>query len=235
MDRCPANNWTSRRLQPLRWRLRAAAVMKVRRPACDEHPSKPSSLNNAANQLTTLVGRKHPPRAERMTGPEGWLTLSKLRRARYRSGCVGMRRPPRFLAIESCTARLSATLPRASSTIDHSSRAISQARSPALTDKRIITRSRAGNGALDVLSNMRRNIWCVTTLACLPGISRNSFGCEGGIRVRENELETVARRATRNDLGDGRGTGTARMKRRGLMVEPRFASCGFNILPRASL
>src|ERR1700733_11794188 len=70
--------------------------MKVRRPECDEHPSKPSSLNSAANQLTTLVGRKQPPRAERMTGPKGSLIRTKLRSAWRRSGCMGMRRPPRL-------------------------------------------------------------------------------------------------------------------------------------------
>jgi len=66
-------------------------------------------------------------------------------------------------------------LARASSTIDHSSRAISQARSPALTDNKIIARSRAWNGVLDVLRSIRRNIWGVTTLACLPGMIRNSL------------------------------------------------------------
>jgi hypothetical protein len=57
--------------------LRAAPVMKVRRPECDEQPSKPRSEKSAANQLTTLVGRKWPPRVERMTGPEGSLIRSK--------------------------------------------------------------------------------------------------------------------------------------------------------------
>jgi hypothetical protein len=167
MDRCPASSWTSRRLHPLRWIFRAAAVMKVRRPEWDEQPLKPSFLNRAANQLTTLVGRKQPPRAERMTGPEGWLIRNKSRSARRRSGCMGMRRPPRLpkefpicpaskprssrppscdscceerqgqfpardrvmillsviLAIAWWIARMSATLPRASRTIDHSSRA----------------------------------------------------------------------------------------------------------------
>src|ERR1700722_7597302 len=157
-----------------------------------------------------------------MTGPEGSLILSKLRSARRRSGCMGMRRPPRFLAIASWIARMSATLPRASRTIDHSSWAISQARSPALTDKRIITRSRAGNGALDVLRNIRRNIWGVTTLACLPGILRNSLGDgrrKSGAEFGCDEMKTIARRATPNDLGDG-GLGRFRAEWRGLMREP---------------
>jgi hypothetical protein len=94
-----------------------------------------------------------------------------------------MRRPPRFLAIASWIARISVTLPRASRAIDHSSRAISQARSPALTDNKIIARSRTGNGVLDVLRSIRRNIGDVTTLACLPGMMRNSLGC--GRRRRE--------------------------------------------------
>jgi hypothetical protein len=55
-----------------------------------------------------------------------------------------MRRPAYFLAMASRTAIVSATLPRASRTIDQSRLAISHARLPALTDGRIIARSRAG-------------------------------------------------------------------------------------------
>src|SRR5271168_4084701 len=44
---------TSRRLHPERWMLRAATVMKLRRPECEEQPSNPSALNSATNQLTT--------------------------------------------------------------------------------------------------------------------------------------------------------------------------------------
>jgi hypothetical protein len=233
----PGEQLTSRRLHPLRWMLRAAAVMKVRRPECDEHPSKPSSLNSAANQLTTLVGRKQPPRAERMTGPNGSLIRNKLRSAWRRSGCMGMRRPPRFLAIASWMARMSATLPRAARAIDHSSPAISQARRPALIDKRIITRSRAGNGAIDVLRNIRRNIWGVTTLACLPGILRNSLGGgrrKAGAEFGWDEMKKGRPKGKRNDLGDG-GLGTTPG---GVARSDEGAALGFgrfSILPRASL
>lgn len=56
-DRYPACSWTSRRLQPARWGLRAAWVMKLRRPEWDEHPAKPRALYSATNQLTRLLGR----------------------------------------------------------------------------------------------------------------------------------------------------------------------------------
>ena len=39
VERCPARSCTSRRLQPERWMLRAATMMKLRRPECDEQPS----------------------------------------------------------------------------------------------------------------------------------------------------------------------------------------------------
>src|SRR6516165_10703289 len=49
--------------------LRAATVMKLRRPECDEQPSKPSSWNSATNQLTMLFAFRCDPRYERITGP----------------------------------------------------------------------------------------------------------------------------------------------------------------------
>jgi hypothetical protein len=42
--------------------LRAARVMKLRRPECDEQPPKLSSLNRVTNQLTTLFAVRCPAR-----------------------------------------------------------------------------------------------------------------------------------------------------------------------------
>ena len=49
--------------------LRAATVMKLRRPECDEQPSKPSCWNSATHQLTTVLAFRCDPRYERITGP----------------------------------------------------------------------------------------------------------------------------------------------------------------------
>src|ERR1019366_6225216 len=100
--------------------------MKVRRPECDEQPSNPKLANKTVNHVTMLVGGMPTPRIERTTGPDGADVLLRATSARLRLGCIGMRRPPRFLAMASETARQSATRPRASRTIDQSSRAISQ-------------------------------------------------------------------------------------------------------------
>ena len=97
--------------------LRAATVMKLRRPECDEQPSKPSSLNSAANQLTTLLALRCEPRYERITGPTGSVSRASRSRARRRSGCIGMRLPPRFFAMASRTLRVPETRPCASRTI----------------------------------------------------------------------------------------------------------------------
>ena len=83
---------------------------------------------------------------------------------------MGIRRPPRFFAMTSRTWIVPDTRPCASSTIDQSRPAISQARRPALIESRIIARSRAGNEERETWRSMRFSMGGVTTLACLPGI-----------------------------------------------------------------
>ena len=72
----PTHRRTSRRLQPVRWMLRATLVMKVLRPEWDEQPWYPISANSVATQLTTLVGRRHPPRVDRMASAP-WCSLRR--------------------------------------------------------------------------------------------------------------------------------------------------------------
>src|ERR1700677_3368992 len=117
--------------------------MKLRRPECDEQPSKPNSLNSVTNQLTTLFAFRWDPRYERITGPIGGVVWARRSKARRRSGCIGIRRPPRFFAMTSRTLIVPDTRPCGSRTIDQLRPAISQARRPAFMERRIIARSRA--------------------------------------------------------------------------------------------
>ena len=57
IERWPASCRTSRKLPPALNTSRAALVIKVRRPECDEQPSRPSAWNAVANQITMLTGR----------------------------------------------------------------------------------------------------------------------------------------------------------------------------------
>jgi len=144
--------------------------MKLRRPECDEQPSKPRSEYNVRNQFTMEFAFKCEPRYERIIGPMGSVVRSNRSRAWRSSGCVGTRRPPRFFAILSLTFIVPDTRPRGSRTIAQSSPAISHARNPALTDRSIITRSRSGVDECEIRRSMRLSIAGVTTLACFPGI-----------------------------------------------------------------
>lgn len=88
IDRCPASSCTSRRLQPARCALRAAEVMNVHRPECDEQPTTPSSAKSWTNQLTILFGRIGPRRADWITGPKPPASCLRIVRARRQSGHV---------------------------------------------------------------------------------------------------------------------------------------------------
>ena len=89
-------------------------------------------LEQATNQLTTLSSPSSAP--PRYGADDRARTVALPQRAfnaRRRSGCMGIRRPPRFLAMMSRTLIVSETRPCASRTIDQSRPAISQARRPA--------------------------------------------------------------------------------------------------------
>src|SRR6476659_4499541 len=67
----PARSCTSRRLPPTWETLRAARVMKVRRPECDEQPSIFSEVYSRWNHKRTVAGDTPPPRSEKMRGRSG--------------------------------------------------------------------------------------------------------------------------------------------------------------------
>src|SRR5262245_18082290 len=48
--------------------LRAARVMQVRRPACDEHPSIFSDVESRWHHKRTIAGDSPPPRSEKKIG-----------------------------------------------------------------------------------------------------------------------------------------------------------------------
>jgi len=56
-----------------------------------------------AMQFTMLFAFKCAPRQERITGPIGSVVRASRSNARRRSGCMGIRRPPRFFAMTSRT------------------------------------------------------------------------------------------------------------------------------------
>src|SRR4051812_30201972 len=172
--------------------LRAALVMNVRRPECDEQPSKPSSRNITTNQFTMLFAVIGPPRSEQTIGPKRIVSSLSSIRARRRSQWIGIRRPERFLAIASQTLSDHPMLPLPSSTIDHSSPAISQARRPALTASSMMTRLR--RGYLDRLAypSMRLSMPGVITLACRPAITLSLNGSHESARTPgEGSVETL--------------------------------------------
>jgi hypothetical protein len=72
--------------------------MKVRRPECDEQPSRPIARNVRANHSTMLAARMRPPRSEVTMGPEGTIIARQTLSACRSSGCSGMRRPDHFAA-----------------------------------------------------------------------------------------------------------------------------------------
>src|SRR3989442_12334699 len=89
----PASSCTSCRLPPTWETLRAARVMKVRRPECDEQPSIFSEVYSRWNHKRTVAGDNPPPRSEKMMGRSGptpshrhvWSVTSAV----YTSGCMG--------------------------------------------------------------------------------------------------------------------------------------------------
>jgi hypothetical protein len=124
--------------------LRAARVMKVCRPACDEHPTIFSDVDKRWNHKRTVAGESPPPRSEKRMGRSGVAMSARaacnVTNAACRSGCRGMVRPPVFpLLARFGTWSTSATCPAASVTIAHVSDAISLARRPAFIDNRNIT------------------------------------------------------------------------------------------------
>src|SRR3989441_10555025 len=93
-----ASSCTSRRLPPTCETLRAARVMKVRRPECDEHPSILSAVYRRWNHKRTVVGDNPPPRSEKSTACSGRgaspRAVCKAVSASCKSGCSGIVRPP---------------------------------------------------------------------------------------------------------------------------------------------
>src|SRR5438874_9657963 len=133
----PASSCTSRRLPPTCETLRAARVMKVRRPECDEQPSILSDVTSRWNHKRTVAGDTPPPRSENRIGRSGVAMsprpVCNVTSAARRSRCRGMVRPPVFpLLARFGTWSTSATCPAASVTIAQVSEAISLARRPAL-------------------------------------------------------------------------------------------------------
>ena len=131
---------TSRSEPPALEISRADKVMNVRRPECDEQPFSPNSTYRSLNQLTTLLGVIAPPLCERMTGPVRGrpCSLFSLSKADLSSWWIGSRRARPFLAMPLPINNDAPTRPLGSSTMLHSSPAISQARSPALKLSRTI-------------------------------------------------------------------------------------------------
>src|SRR5690348_5379110 len=82
-----------------------------------------------------------------------------------------MTRPLRFFAARSYKLMWSEIRPSGSSSIGQVSLAISPARKPALTDSRIITRSRCGYRLWRTCRNAACTCCRLSTLACLPAIS----------------------------------------------------------------
>src|SRR6266516_7332223 len=67
----PASSCTSRRLPPTWDTLRAARLMNVRRPECDEQPSILSEVESRWNHKRTVAGDNPPPRSENRIGRSG--------------------------------------------------------------------------------------------------------------------------------------------------------------------
>jgi hypothetical protein len=140
----PASSCTSRRLPPTCETVRAARVMKVRHPECDEHPSIFNEVYKRWNHRHTVAGDSPPPRFEKRIGRSGMAMSSRalcnVTSAAWRSGCRGMVRPPvlPFLA-RLGTWSTSATYPAASVTIVHVNETMAVARRPAFIDNRHMT------------------------------------------------------------------------------------------------
>jgi len=102
--------------------LRAARVMKVRHPACDEQPSIFREVYSRWNHRRTVAGDNPPPRLEKNTGRSGPATslrqVCNVTSAAWTSGCIGMVRPPVFpLLARFSRGIVSATWPVASGTM----------------------------------------------------------------------------------------------------------------------
>jgi len=125
-------------------------------PRGDGDEAPPTRMRRAGFKAERLVKRREPIHDAvglQMRAPIGadHRTYRRAARARQtlkrrrRSGCMGMRRPPRFFAMASRTWIVPHTQPCASRTIDQSRPAISHVRKPALIESRIMARSRAAS------------------------------------------------------------------------------------------
>jgi hypothetical protein len=87
----PASSRTSRRLPPTCETLRAARVIKVRRPEYDERPSIFSEVERRWHHRRTVAGDSPPPRSEKRLGRSGVAmsprTVCNATSAAWRSGC----------------------------------------------------------------------------------------------------------------------------------------------------
>src|SRR5579863_3198595 len=121
-----------------------------------------------------LPGRmpRGPPRSERITAPSAPVCRRSWTNARRKSGWSGMVRPLPFLAALSCSSMRWPMRRSASSTIDQVSLAISTARRPALTESRIMTRSRCGYRPRRARRKAATTCWRVRILACFPAMAR---------------------------------------------------------------
>src|SRR5215470_14431767 len=68
----PASSCTSRRLPPTWETVRAARVMKVRRPECDEQPSILSEVESQWNHKRTVAGESPHPVPSTGSTARGW-------------------------------------------------------------------------------------------------------------------------------------------------------------------
>ena len=145
--------------------------MNVRRPECDEHPSRPIARYALANQTTMLCGVIGPPRSDTITGPADWVAARHAAKAVRKSSCNGMTRPLPFLAAWSGNSRTVPMAPVGSVTMAQVRWAISPARNPALADSRTMTLLR--NGWRLVSANSRRSsrLSSDRIFACFPRIA----------------------------------------------------------------
>ena len=148
--------------------LRAAFVMKVRRPEWLEQPSKPKRSYQVAKRLTMTCADVDGDRSVVMT--LWWLSgkaviLRHSRIATRNSFAMGIVPPVLPFAAELVRLIVSVSAPSESVTIPHVSDAISLALNPALTDSRTMALLRWGERVRPIMS---KSVCCcdfVKTLA----------------------------------------------------------------------
>ena len=135
---CPAKSWTSLSDPPTVEILRAAFVMNVRLPLCEEHPWNPRSRYQPWNIFTIVCALTRFDRSLVITNSEivpTWILASNNSlNSNYRCLFSGIILPD--LPFDALSVRwiASPTNPSAVKIIDHFKWAISLARSPAFTD-----------------------------------------------------------------------------------------------------